>query len=106
MSKIFKIWLWFALILSIATTTMNAVYGRWLSVAIAIAALTGLCALLFARKKWGFPLMCICYILAFAVGVFQGISGETNIISAIIMSFIGSALIPGVTYLFLRREKK
>lgn len=92
--------------LSVATTIMNAFYGRWISVVIAAGALVGLCALLFADKKWGFPLMCACYVLAFAVGVYQGFTGEADLVSAIAMSFIGSALIPAVTYLFLRFEKR
>lgn len=104
MSKKTKIWLWFALILSTGTTIMNAFFGRRLSVLIAVTAIAGLCVLLFTGKRWGFFLMCICYTLSFAVGVWGGIKGEAGILPAIVMSFIGSALIPSITYLFLRGE--
>lgn len=104
MTKGTKIWLWFALVLSVGTTILNGVSGRWISVVIAVAALCGLCILLFTQKKWGFTLLCACYVLAFINGVFQGISGKSGLVAAIVMSFIGSALIPVVTYLCLRRN--
>ena len=106
MTKGTKIWLWCALALSAATTVLNASSGRWPSVAIAIAALAGLCVLLFTGRKWGFFLMCVCYVLAFAVGVYEGVTGDANAGVSILMSFIGSALIPVVTYLFLRKGWK
>ena len=54
MTKGTKIWLWCALVLSVLTTMMNGVSGRWISVVIAVAALAGLVVLLFTQKKWGF----------------------------------------------------
>lgn len=106
MTKATKIWLWFALALSVATTVMNASYGRWLSVVIAVAALAGLCVLLFTQKKWGYLLMCGCYVLAFAWGTYESVAGGTGLLGSLLMSFIGSALIPVVTWLFLRKQWK
>ena len=104
MTKGTKIWLWCALVLCALTTILTAASGRWLSVAIAVVSLGGLCVLLFTQKKWGFILMCVCYILSFCNGVYQGVIGESGMLAAIVMSFIGSALVPVVTYLFLRKS--
>lgn len=104
MTKGTKIWLWCALVLSVLTTIMNGTYGRWLSVVIAVAALAGLCVLLFTQKKWGFLLMCACAVLSFVNGVYQGVIGQSGMVAAIVMSLIGAALIPGVTYAFLRKN--
>ena len=104
MNKSTKIWLWVALVLCAATTIMNAFYGRALSVVIAVVSLAGLCILLFAQKKAGYLLMCVCYVLSFLVGVSQGLTGEASVAAAIIMSFIGAVLVPGITWLFLRRD--
>lgn len=104
LSKGMRIWLWFALALSVFTTITNGIYGRWISVVIAVGALAGLCVLLFGKKKWGFYLLCFCYVLAFAEGVIQGFVGNTGILTSILMSFIGSVLIPGITYLFIRKS--
>lgn len=97
-----KIWLWAALALGLATTALNFSQGRVLSSLISLGAMAGLGILLFTQKKVGFGLMCLCYLLAFAKGVLSGFGGETGLVTAIVMSFIGSALTPGVTYLFLR----
>lgn len=104
MNKSTKIWLWVALVLCATTTIMNAFYGRMLSVVIAVVALAGLCVLLFAQRKAGYLLMCACYILSFLVGVSQGLTGEASVIAAVVMSFIGAALVPVITWLFLRRD--
>mgnify|MGYP005803382725 CR=1 FL=1 len=48
MKKPAKIWLWIALVLCVCTTGLNLSEGRWLSVAIAVVSIIGLCALLFA----------------------------------------------------------
>ena len=48
MKKSSKIWLWIALVLCLCTTGLNLAEGRWLSVAIAILSIAGLCALLLA----------------------------------------------------------
>ena len=72
--------------------------------AIAVVALAGLCVLLFAQRKAGYLLMCACYVLSFLVGVSQGLTGEANVIAAVVMSFIGAALVPVITWLFLRRD--
>ena len=106
MNKKTKIWLWIALILSIATTALNASYGRWLSVIIALGALVGLCVLLFTGRKWGFVAMCAFYVLSFVNGIYQGVTGGSQLFIAIVMSVIGSALIPGITALFLRGDWK
>lgn len=104
MKKSTNIWLWIALILSSCTTILNATQTRWLSVGIAIIALSGLCVLLFKQKKAGFCILCVCNVLSFLVGVFSGNQGGTNIFLTVLMSFIGSALIPSVTWIFLRDQ--
>ena len=99
-----KLWLWAALVLSVCTTVLNAFSGRWPSVVIALVALVGLCFLLFREKKAGFQLMCACYAVSCVVGIVSGISGGTDPVAAVVMSVIGSLLIPGVTALFLRGQ--
>ena len=106
MTKGSKIWLWFALVLCCATTVLNGSYGRWEAVAISAVSIIGLGFLLFKEKKWGFILMCLCYALSFANGVFKGLQGEGNIIATVGMSFIGSALVPVVTYAFIHKQWK
>ncbi len=104
MAKGTKIWLWIALVLSVATTVLNAAYGRWVSVAIAVVALAGLATLLFTQRKIGFIVMCLCYVLAFAEGVFTAFTGEGDVLVSVLMSFVGSALIPVITFFFLRSQ--
>ena len=104
MRKAAKVWLWCALALSAATALLNASSGRMLSVVIALAALTGLCILLFTERKAGYLFMCVCYLCSFINGVSSGFTANTNPAAAIIMSFIGSALIPVITYFFLRKD--
>lgn len=104
MSKGTKIWLWVALLICIATTVLNFTEKRYLSVLIAICSLVGLCILLFKGKKIGFYIMCAFYVLAFIVGVTGGIEGGSEIVLSVIASFIGSALIPVITFLFIRKQ--
>lgn len=103
MKKSTKIWLWFALILCAATTIMNASFGRWPSVIVAVVSLVGLCMVLFAQKKAGYILMCCCYVVSFLVAVI-GSLGQPGLLVSIIMSLIGSLLVPVITWLFLRRD--
>ena len=98
-----KIWLWFALVLCAATTVMNACFGRWPSVIVAIVSLAGLCMVLFAKKKAGFALMCCCYVVSFFVAVL-GSLGQPGLLVSIIMSLVGSLLVPVITWLLLRRD--
>lgn len=104
MKKGTKIWLWIALVLSVATTILNAIEGRWPSVAIAVVAMSGICLLLFKQKRKGFYIMCICCVLSFLVGSYQGINEGTNVFVSIGMSLIGAALIPAITYTFIRKQ--
>lgn len=106
MKKGTKIWLWFALMLSACISVLNATEGRWTSVAIAIVALSGLCLLLLKQKKIGFYIMCACSTLSFFIGVYGGIQGGTGIFVSVLMSFIGSALIPAITFFFVRSQWK
>ena len=62
MKKSSKIWLWIALVLCVCTTALNLSEGRWLSVAIAVVSILGLCALLFTQRKIGYIVMCICAV--------------------------------------------
>lgn len=105
MSKGMKIWLWFALVLRAFTTIVNLTSGRYLTVALAAGTVVGLCMMLFAQKRQGFYLLCICYLAAFAEGIHQGMANPSTLAVSIIMSLIGSAFIPAVTYLFLRKNQ-
>lgn len=103
MKKSARIWLWIALVLCVCTTILNLTEGRWLSVAIAVVSIAGLCALLFARRKAGYIVMCLCAVGSFAVGVAQNI-GTLGAVMAIVMSLIGSALVPVITGLFIKSQ--
>ena len=105
MKKSAKIWLWIALVLCVCTTGLNLSEGRWLSVAIAVVSIIGLCVLLFGQRKAGYIVMCLCAVGSFAVGVGQNI-GELGAALAIAMSFIGSALVPVITGLFIKSQWK
>lgn len=102
MKRSAKIWLWAALVLSVCTTSLNGMEDRWLSVVIAVISLAGLCLLLFREKKAGFYLMCGSNVLSFLVGAVGGIQGGTGVILSVVMSLTGAALIPAVTYFFIR----
>lgn len=106
MKKGTKIWLWFALVLSVCTTILNATEGRVLSVIIAIVALAGLCLLLLKQKKMGFDIMCACNAVSFLVGAYGSIQGGAGVVLSIVMSLIGAAIIPGITFLFIRSQWK
>lgn len=105
MKKGTKIWLWLAFIMSISTIGLNVYHGRWPSVMTAIVALIGLTIVLFKAMKIGFYLMAGAYLIAFIVGSYSGIisSGLSPMI-AVGGSLIGSVIVPGITYLFLRSE--
>ena len=105
MKKSTKIWLWVALVICIATTILNATEGRWPSVAMAVCSMIGLCILLFAQKKLGFYLMCGFNTLSFLYSAVGSLSGE-NAVVGVVMSFVGAALIPVITGLFLRSQWK
>lgn len=47
--------------------------------------------------------MCCCYVLSFVVAVTGSLSGG-NLLVSILMSLIGSLLVPGITWLFIRRD--
>ena len=83
---------------------MNMTQARWLSVAIAVVSLAGLCALLFAKKRTGFLLMCVCAVASFLVGSIQSVQGGLSVALAVGMSLIGSALVPLITGLFLKSQ--
>lgn len=103
MKRSTKIWLWIALVLCAATTLLNATQGRIPSVIIALVSLVGLAILLFAQKKLGFILMCCCYVLSFLVAVAGNLT-TGNLVVNILMSLIGSLLVPVITWLFVRRD--
>ena len=105
MKKSTKIWLWVALVICIATTIMNASMGRTVSAVIAVVGIIGLCILLFTQRKFGFILMCCCYAVSCIYSIVGSIGGA-NVLVSIIMSVVGSLLIPGITALFLRGQWK
>ena len=100
MSKASKIWLWIALVMCVCTTGLNLSEGRWLSVGIAVISIIGLCMLLFGQRKAGFVIMCVCAVGSFVVGASQNFA-QLGAMS-ILMSLIGSALVPGITGLFIK----
>ena len=103
MKKSSKIWLWIALVLCVCTTGLNLSEGRWLSVAIAVLSIIGLCVLLFGQRKIGYIVMCVCAVGSFIVGVVTNI-GVLGAPLSIVMSLIGSALVPVVTGLFIKSQ--
>ena len=102
MSKASKIWLWIALVMCVCTTGLNLSEGRWLSVGIAVISIIGLCMLLFGQRKAGFVIMCVCAVGSFVVGASQNFA-ELGAVS-ILMSLIGSALVPVITGLFIKSQ--
>ena len=102
MSKASKIWLWIALVMCVCTTGLNLSEGRWLSVGIAVISIIGLCILLFGQRKVGFVIMCVCAVGSFVVGASQNFA-ELGAVS-ILMSLIGSALVPVITGLFIKSQ--
>lgn len=105
MKRSAKIWLWVALVLCAATTVLNLTEGRIPSVVIALVSLVGLAVLLFAQKKAGFILMCCCYVLSFLVAVSGNLSAGNPVV-ILVMSLIGSLLVPVITWLFIRSDWK
>ena len=102
MNKASKIWLWVALVLCVCTTGLNLSEGRWLSVGIAVVSIIGLCILLFGQRKAGFIIMCVCAVGSFVVGASQNFA-ELGAVS-ILMSLVGSALVPVITGLFIKSQ--
>ena len=102
MSKASKIWLWIALVMCVCTTGLNLSEGRWLSVGIAVISIIGLCMLLFGQRKAGFVIMCVCAVGSFVVGASQNFA-QLGAMS-ILMSLIGSALVPVITGLFIKSK--
>ena len=73
----------------------------------ALVEIAALVVLLVKEKKAGFWLLCGCYLLSFLTGVIGGITGGTGgtgILLSVGASAIGSVLIPGITWLFLRKD--
>ena len=71
---------------------------------LALVEIAALVVLLVKEKKAGFWLLCGCYLLSFLTGVIGGITGGTGILLSAGASAIGSVLIPGITWLFLRKD--
>lgn len=104
MRKSAKIWLVIAILLCACVTVLNFTEGRIPSVILALAEIAALVVLLVKEKKAGFWLLCGCYLLSFLSGVIGGITGGTGILLSVGASAIGSVLIPGITWLFLRKD--
>lgn len=104
MRKSAKIWLVIAILLCACVTVLNFTEGRIPSVILALAEIAALVILLVKEKKAGFWLLCGCYLLSFLTGVIDGITGGTGILLSVGASAIGSVLIPGLTWLFLRKD--
>ncbi len=104
MRKSAKIWLVIAILLCACVTVLNFTEGRIPSVILALVEIAALVVLLVKEKKAGFWLLCGCYLLSFITGVIGGITGGTGILLSVGASAIGSVLIPGITWLFLRKD--
>ena len=104
MRKSAKIWLVIAILLCACVTVLNFTEGRIPSVILALVEIAALVVLLVKEKKAGFWLLCGCYLLSFLTGVIGGITGGTGILLSVGASTIGSVLIPGITWLFLRKD--
>ncbi len=104
MRKSAKIWLVIAILLCACVTVLNFTEGRIPSVILALVEIAALVVLLVKEKKAGFWLLCGCYLLSFLSGVIGGITGGTGILLSVGASAIGSVLIPGITWLFLRKD--
>lgn len=104
MRKSAKIWLVLAILLCACVTVLNFTQGRIPSVILALVEIVALIVLLVKEKKAGFWLLCGCYLLSFLTGVIDGITGGTGILLSVGASAIGSVLIPGLTWLFLRKD--
>ena len=104
MRKSAKIWLVIAILLCACVTVLNFTEGRIPSVILALVEIAALVVLLVKEKKAGFWLLCGCYLLSFLTGVIGGITGCTGILLSLGAWAIGSVLIPGITWLFLRKD--
>ena len=104
MRKSAKIWLVIAILLCACVTVLNFTEGRIPSVILALVEIAALVILLVKEKKAGFWLLCGCYLLSFLTGVIGDITGGTGILLSVGASAIGSVLIPGITWLFLRKD--
>lgn len=104
MRKSAKIWLVIAILLCACVTVLNFTEGRIPSVILALVEIAALVILLVKEKKAGFWLLCGCYLLSFLTGVIGGITDGTGILLSVGASAIGSVLIPGITWLFLRKD--
>ena len=104
MRKSAKIWLVIAILLCACVTVLNFTEGRIPSVILALVEIAALVVLLVKEKKAGFWLLCGCYLLSFLTGVIGGITGGTGILLSVGASAIGLVLIPGITWLFLRKD--
>ncbi len=104
MRKSAKIWLVIAILLCACVTVLNFTEGRIPSVILALVEIAALVVLLVKEKKAGFWLLCGCYLMSFLTGVIGGITGGTGILLSVGASAIGSVLIPGITWLFLRKD--
>ena len=104
MRKSAKIWLVIAILLCACVTVLNFTEGRIPSVILALVEIAALVILLVKEKKAGFWLLCGCYLLSFLTGVMGGITGGTGVLLSVGASAIGSVLIPGITWLFLRKD--
>ena len=104
MRKSAKIWLVIAILLCACVTVLNLTEGRIPSVLLALVEIAALAVLLVKEKKAGFWLLCGCYLLSFLTGVIGGITGGTGILLSVGASAIGSVLIPGITWMFLRKD--
>lgn len=105
MEKKTTIWTICAIILCVFTTTINISESRWISVALAIVGIIGLIYLLVKKDIKGFYLTCICYVLSFLHSAI-GSLGTPNVMIYIVMSAIGSMIIPGITWLFVSNDKQ
>lgn len=102
MNKATRICLVFAIVLCSAVAVMNAFSGRIESSIVAAAAIVFMVVLLATQRKVAYYGIITCYVVSFLISVSHTI-GQPGMAVGIVMSVIGSALVPTIIGGFLSR---
>lgn len=102
MDKATRIWMVFAIVLCSAVAVMNAFSGRIESTAVAAVAIVLMIVLLATQRKIAFYGIIACYAVSFLISVSHAV-GQPGMAVGIVMSVVGSALVPAITGAFLSR---
>lgn len=102
MNRATRIWMVFAIVLCSAVAVMNAFSGRVESAVVAAVAIMLMVVLLATQKKAVFYGIIACYVVSFLISISHTI-GQPGMAVGIVMSVVGSALVPAITGAFLSR---